>query len=372
MKEQRIIRWVFCLFVMAVASGAQGKEEPVKPISWGRCLSQKPEFYASDEAIRIADNVLLYQRNTGGWPSNINIIGKLTENEKDKIRNAKGKEDSTFDNGATHTHLRYLAMVYNATGLERFKQGFYNGVDYLLKAQYANGGWPQTYPRLQGYSRYITFNDGAMIGVMTLLGDIAENKSPYAFVDEGRQKKAHQAVQKGIDCILKCQIIVDGRRTAWAQQHDEKNFEPRPARAFEPIAICGAESVGIVRFLMSIDNPNPDVIEAIQGAVTWFDRAKLAGIREINKSDKSTPRGYDKVIIKDPNAPPLWARFYEIGTNRPIFGDRDGKVYYAMPEISPERRTGYTWYGNWPAELLDKDYPAWQKKWEPQKNVLGN
>ena len=372
MKEQRIIRGVFCLFVMAVAIGAQCKEKPISPISWGRCLSQKPEFYASDEAIRIADNVLLYQRNTGGWPSNIDMSRKLTENEKDKVRKAKDKEDSTLDNKATHTQICYLAKVYNATKLERFKQGFYNGVDYLLKAQYANGGWPQAYPRLKGYNRHITFNDGAMIGVMTLLGDIAENKPPYVFVDEGRQKKAQQAVQKGIECILKCQIIVDGKRTAWAQQHDEENFEPRPARAFEPIAICGGESVGVVRFLMSIDNPNPQVIEAVQSAIAWFDHAKLSGIREIKKSDKSTPRGYDKVIIEDPTAPPLWARLYEIGTNRPIFGDRDGKVYYAVSEISPERRTGYTWYGNWPAELLSRDYPAWQKKWEPRKNVLGN
>lgn len=372
MKEQGIARGVFCLFVVSVAFCAQGKEKPISPISWGRCLSRKPEFYASDEAIRIADNVLLYQRNTGGWPSKINMTDKLTENEKDKIRNAKGKEDSTFDNSATHTHLRYLAKVYNATKLERFKQGFYNGVDYLLKAQYANGGWPQTYPRLQGYHRYITFNDGAMIGVMTLLGDIAENKPPYLFMDEDRSKKAHQAVQKGIDCILKCQIIVDGRRTAWAQQHDEKNFEPRPARAFEPNAICGAESVGIMRFLMSIDNPNPQVIEAVQAAIAWFDHVKLTGIRQIKKPDLSSEKGYDMVIIADANTPPLWARFYEIGTNRPIFGDRDGKVYYAVSEISPERRTGYTWYGNWPAELLNKDYPAWQKKWEPRKNVLGN
>ncbi|MFB0525490.1 MAG: pectate lyase, partial [Phycisphaerae bacterium] len=131
MKEQRIIRGVFCLFVMAVAFGAQGKEKPISPISWGRCLRQKPEFYASDEAIRIADNVLLYQRDTGGWPSNINMTRKLTENEKDKIRKAKGKEDSTIDNKATHTQIRYLAKVYEATKLERFKQGFYNGVDYL-------------------------------------------------------------------------------------------------------------------------------------------------------------------------------------------------------------------------------------------------
>jgi len=206
---------------------------------------------------------------------------------------------------------------------------------------------------------------------MTVLRDIAEKKPPYTLVDEQRRKKAEKAVQKGIECILKCQIIVDGKRTAWCQQHDEKNFKPRPARAFEPTAICGGESVGVVKFLMNIDNPNPEIIQAIQGAVAWFDRAALTGIRQINKPDQSE-RGFDKVIIKDATAPPIWARFYQIGTNRPLFCGRDGKIKYSLAEIEHERRTGYSWYGRGPAELLNRDYPAWQKKWAPKTNVLKN
>ena len=379
MKEQRIVRGIFCLFVIAVASCAQSKsagrltvEKSISPISWGRCLSQKPEFYASDEAIRIADNVLLYQRDTGGWPSNINMTVKLTENEKDKIRNAKGKEDSTFDNGASHTHLRYLAKVYNATRLERFKQGFYNGVDYLLKAQYANGGWPQTYPSLRGYSKYITFNDGAMIGAMSVLRDIACKKPQYAFVGEDRRRRAEKAVQKGVECILNCQIVVDGKKTAWCAQHDENTFAPRKARSYELPSISGAESVGIVRFLMSIDKPDPEIIEAVQIAVAWFDHVRLTGIRQINKPDESLEGGYDEVIVEDATASPIWARFYQIRTNRPIFCGRDGEVKYRLAEIEHERRTGYAWYGYWPADLLTRDYSDWQKKWAPGKNVLGN
>jgi PelA/Pel-15E family pectate lyase len=261
--------------------------------------------------------------------------------------------------------------VYDATRLERFKRGFLKGVDYLLKAQYPNGGWPQCYPNPSGYSRYITFNDGAMIGAMSVLRDIAEKKPGYGFVDDGRRERGEKAVQKGIECILKCQIVVDGKRTAWCQQHDEKTFEPRPARTYEKISICGGESVGLVRFLMSIDNPTKEIIEAIQSAVTWFDRVKLTGIRQINKPDQSE-RGYDKVIIKDATAPPTWARFYQIGTNRPLFCGRDGKIKDTLAEIEHERRTGYSWYGRGPAELLNRDYPIWQKKWAPKKNVLEN
>jgi PelA/Pel-15E family pectate lyase len=362
---------LLCLFIGAVVFGGQGGKRQVKVISWGRCLSQRGEFYSGDEAIRIADNVLLYQRSTGGWAKGIDMARVLSDGDKVRLRGSKNRQDSILDNGATHTQIRYLAKVYDATRLERFKRGFLKGVDYLFKAQYDNGGWPQCYPNPSGYSRYITFNDGAMIGAMSVLRDIAEKKPGYTFVDEGRRRKAKEAVQKGIECILKCQIIVDGKRTAWCQQHDEKTFEPRPARTYEKISICGGESVGLVRFLMSIDNPTEEIVESIQSAVAWLDRVKLIGIRQVNKPDDSE-RGYDKVIIKDATAPPTWARFYQIGTNRPIFCGRDGKIKYSLAEIEHERRTGYSWYGRGPAELLNRDYPIWQKKWALNKNVLKN
>jgi PelA/Pel-15E family pectate lyase len=371
---QRMTTGLLCLFAAAIAVGAQdakGEKKTLKPISWSRCLGQKPGFYAGDEAIRIADNVLLYQRNTGGWQKGVNMARVLSEKDKTQLRKDKNKKDSILDNGATHTQMRYLARVYDATKLERFKKAFLEAVDYLLRAQYPNGGWPQRYPNPSGYSRYITFNDVAMIGAMTVLRDIAEKKPPYTLVDEQRRKKAEKAVQKGIECILKCQIIVGGKRTAWCQQHDEKTFEPRPARIYEKISICGGESVGVVRFLMSIDNPTEEIVEAIQSAVAWFDRVKLTGIRQINKPNESG-RGYDKVIIRDATAPPIWARFYQIGTNRPIFCGRDGIIKSSLAEIEHERRTGYSWYGYGPATLLAKDYPAWQKKWAPRENVLRN
>lgn len=376
--HKKITQWaaaaLLLLSVAAITAGAEEEKKPVHPISWSRCLSMKPEFYASDEAIRIADNVLLYQRNTGGWPKGVDMARVLSEKDKAKLRERKNKKDSTLDNGATHTQMRYLAKVYTATKLKRFSKGFLQAVNYLLEAQYANGGWPQFYP-LQGnagYSRYLTFNDNAMIGAMSVLRDIAEKRSQYAFVDQNRRKRAEKAVRKGIQCILKCQIIVDGKRTAWCQQHDEKTLEPRPARTYEKPSICCGESVGVVMFLMSIDNPEPEIIEAVQAAVAWLDQVKLIGIRQIRKRDESKEGGYDKVVVEDAAAPPIWARFYQIGTNRPIFCGRDGIIKYSLAEIEHERRIHYSWYGYGPTGLLARDYPAWQKKWVPNRNVLEN
>jgi len=147
----------------------------------------------------------------------------------------------------------------------------------------------------------------------------------------------------------------------WCAQHDEVTLAPAPARKFEVISLSGGESVGIVRFLMSIKNPSPAVVEAIEAAVAWFDQTQLVGIKWIEKPDSSQPNGFDRVVVKDTQGGPIWARFYEIGTNRPIFVGRDGVVKYDVAQIEHERRTGYNWYVDDPAKLLQKDYPAWKK-----------
>ena len=331
-------------------------------IKWQDSLKQQPEWYGSLEAVRIADNLLAYQRNTGGWPKNINMAAVLTEQQKADLVKQKQETDSTIDNRATYTQLAFLARVFTAKKLERHKEAFLRGVDYLLKAQYDNGGWPQYYPRLTGYYKHITFNDDAMIGVMKLLRDIAQRKSAYTFVDEDRRAKAEKAVQKGIECILKTQIIVDGQRTAWCAQYDEVTLAPAGARKYELVSLVSAESADIVRFLMGIKNPGEQLIEVIESAIAWFEKSKITGIKWVEKPDASQPGGFDRVVVKDPNAGPIWARFYEVGTNRPIFVGRDGVIKYDVAEIEEERRNGYQWYVNTPASLLKEDYPAWRQK----------
>jgi PelA/Pel-15E family pectate lyase len=235
-------------------------------------------------------------------------------------------------------------------------------VDYLLKAQYANGGWPQFYPLIPGYYTHITYNDDAMIGVMNLLRDIAQNKPTYTFVDQDRRVKAEKAVQKGIECILKTQVKVNGKLTVWCAQHDEVTLQPAPARTYELISLSGGESVGVVRFLMGIEHPDKQTINAIESAVAWFEASKIMGIRYIKRPDPAKPGALERIAIKDPTAGPIWGRFYEIDTNRPFFSGRDGIKKYDVSEIEAERRNGYNWYTDAPARLLNEDYPAWKKK----------
>ncbi len=326
----------------------------------GNILKQERGFYGGAEARRIAETVLLLQRECGGWPKNVDMVRKLGEKDRASLRRNRRKRDAMFDNGATYTHMAFLARVHRATRDARLGEAFLKGLAYTLEAQYPSGGWPQRWPAPRGYSRHITFNDNAMVGVLKLLNDIARGHEDYAFVEPRTRERAAAAVRKGVECILRCQIVVDGHPTAWCAQHDAKTFEPRLARSYELATTSGSESVGIVRFLMSIERPSPEVVRAVDSAVAWFERAKITGVR-VDKVRSGGERGFDRVVVRDPRAPPVWARFYEIGTDRPIFCDRDGVKKYSLAGIGYERRTGYAWYGSWPAALVAREYPEWRR-----------
>lgn len=333
------------------------------------------ERYNSSDIKEIADNIILFQKVNGGWTKNYDMRSILTEEQKQAVINAKEETNTTFDNGATHSQVQYLADVYYKTGIDKYKEACMKGIEFILEAQYDNGGFPQYYPDKSGYRKYITFNDGAMIGVMGVLHRIVMNKPEYSFVDSLRSK-VKQAFYKGIDCILKCQIIENGVKIAWCQQHDNVDFRPQNARTFEPAAICNGESTGIVLLLMQLDNPSDEVINSIQSAIKWFEQSKIYGIKvewvdSAHADYKYRSTDKDKIVVKDPDAPVIWARFYELSTHKPMFCGRNKKIVYTLAEVERERRVGYRWYLDWCKEVL-KIYPAWQKKWAPNDNVLEN
>jgi PelA/Pel-15E family pectate lyase len=226
----------------------------------------------------------------------------------------------------------------------------------------------------EGYSRHITFNDDAMGGIMVLLKDIDENKPEYSFIDAKLKQKLQAAYDKGLDCIIKTQINDAGKPTAWCQQYDEVSLQPAWARKFEPPSICNGESVELVQLLMSIKKPSAAVIDAVQNAVAWFNASKITGIRveTFAAPEMTTPYRVSKTdrrVVNDSTAPPIWTRYYELKTHRPLFCNRDSKVVYSLAEVDRERRDGYGWYTYGPQKIL-LQYPKWQKQFAPGKNVL--
>jgi PelA/Pel-15E family pectate lyase len=365
----RILKLVAVWIAITICLDPAGYAQSARKIHWSECLWQKDAWYSTVDAVRIADNLLLYQFPSGGWPKNIDMAAELSVSEKEYLKGINHLDSATIDNSSTYPQLRYLARVYNATKLDRFKEPFLKGFDYLLRAQYANGGWPQFFPLREGYYSHITFNDDAMIGVMKFLKDVTGKKSDFDFVDDGRKMKAAEAVRKGIDCILRCQIRDAGTLVAWCAQHDERDFSPAKARTYELPSLSGEESVGIIEFLMTLDNPSDDIKNSVQGAVAWFKKVEIKGIKELVVDDTLGPGGKNRIVVEDPSAPPMWGRFYEIGSNRPFFCSRDGIKRFSLSEISYERRNHYSWLGYWPQRMLSKEYPEWAKRLA-LKNVL--
>ncbi|MEI6277614.1 MAG: pectate lyase [Prolixibacteraceae bacterium] len=348
---------------------------------WGEVATRMPsQWYGSEEAKLVAENLLVSQKEIGGWAKNEPYHLPYSDSLKTVYLRTKTEKGGTFDNGSTITELRFLAKVYAHFNDSRYKQAFEKGVNYILSAQYENGGWPQYYPvkdsqdeilldKTVPYSMHITFNDDAMVNVMVLLREIYSGDMEFAPLktDEVTKEKAKKAFDKGVDCILKAQIRVDNKPTVWCAQHHEITLAPANARAYELASFSGSESIGVIGLLMDIDHPSKDMIAAVNGAVKWLDDHKIEGIKIGSETDQQGNR--NRIVVSDKNAAPLWARFYDLETGKPFFCSRDGIKRNSMAEISYERRNGYSWYTNAPAKVM-KQYPEWQKKWSPDSNAL--
>ncbi len=317
-------------------------------VPWRAVLRQPAEWYGSDDARGLAVNVVGYQTDAGGWPKNLDMT--IPPAQADRSADP-GETLSNIDNDATYTQMVFLARVISAHDDPYLRAAFNRGLNYLLAAQYPNGGWPQYFPLRPGYYTRVTFNDNAMINTLTVLRDAANGQTPYAFVDAARRAQAAAAVAKGIQCILRSQILVNGQPTVWCAQYDEHTLTPAPARAYELASFSGQESVGITRFLMEVPHPSPEIVAAVQGAVAWFKAAQLTGAQVQALGGRAG----------NPNAV-MWARFYDLDTMKPFFCGRDGVKKSNLQEIEAERRNGYAWFGMWPATLLNTDYPAWEQR----------
>jgi hypothetical protein len=105
-------------------------------------------------------------------------------------------------------------------------------------------------------------------------------------------------------------------QAGWAQQYDA-SLKPVSARTFEPAAYSSRETGDVMNTLLDLYAATGDekYVGPIGKARGWLEASTIG--------------------------PGEWSRLYEIGTNRPIYGDRDGSIHYDLAEVSEERRKGY-------------------------------
>jgi PelA/Pel-15E family pectate lyase len=339
-------------------------------LSPSRFTDQTDSWFQSDQGRRIVENIVTWQNANGGWWKNYDVSNPRPpqiENRADS--GPRGDDDdvwhkvSTIDNNATYSEMRVLARAARVLKEDKYRDAFNRGLKFLLESQYPNGGWPQRLPLKQkgstGYSRQITFNDDAMVNVMRLLKDIAGGKGDFAFVSEADRTRCLESFDNGVKCTLACQIKIDGKLTAWCQQHDAQTLAATNARAYELPSICSQESAAIVSLLMSLENPDAKIRDSVDAAIAWFESSKIVGKRYERVRKPGASKVSDVVFADDPTAPALWARFYDLETGQPFFCDRDGVKKASIFDIGKERRNGYAWY-NTRANDVIAEYAQWR------------
>ncbi|MHC4743537.1 MAG: pectate lyase [Planctomycetota bacterium] len=266
------------------------------------------KFYF-EAAKEVAKALVWGQREIGGWDHRVDV-SHLTGDAKTPVRK-KGR--CTFDDNITQGALKFLIEADSEIDERWLSEGVELGLEFMLRSQYENGGWPQWYPLRGGYHDYYTFNDNSIndcIDVM-LKAHKAYGKDEYL-----------TCARRGGDFIIASQL--PRPQAGWAQQYD-RDMKPAWARRFEPPGVCSLVTARNIRTLAQLYLYTKDdkYLLPIPAAIEWLDKSKISGN--------------------------FWARLYEVKTNRPIYGDREdgNKIHYDYEKVSLKERTSYGWRGEY-------------------------
>lgn len=316
-------------------------------ISHSAMNDQYDTWYGSNESMRLADNLLLFQRNSGGWNKNTDMGVRMSDALRRELLSQKSKTDATLDNGVTIPEIRYLIKVYQATKIERYRDAYMAGINAVLKAQYPNGGFPQIMNQPSSYHGEITYNDNAMTQVLQLWWDVYSNRDSFYSIDTESYAKIEDSLIRGIDVILDSQVYSEQQQmlTAWGAQHDRVTLKPTWGRDYEPPSISGWESIKVIQFLMSLDKDFlisldqsntlseeftiwERVQNAIHSAVEFFAHVEITGYSHATGTSRW---GSDRVLIESEKGRGLWARFIDIETFEPLFFCRRSPSFRGNP-----------------------------------------
>ncbi len=276
-------------------------------------------------AAREAGEALLRgQLDSGGWSYKFELgeRDRLQHAYRLKPNNAKGRNYTTLDDNKSQSALMFLMHLDEV--LQFKDQRIHEAVEYALnkfvKAQFPNGAWPQQFSgppdpskhpvlkaslptewsreyRKADYRQHYTFNDNAMSDMIDVM---LEAHRIYG-VDAYRR-----AAEKTGDFMLLAQL--PDPQPGWAQQY---NYEMHPswARKFEPPAITGGESQGVMRSLLTLfrHTGKPRFLAPIPRALAYYRKSLLPDGR--------------------------LARFYEMRSNKPLYFTKKYELTYSDADM---------------------------------------
>jgi len=277
------------------------------------------DSYYLDAARDAAYALVRGQLRSGGWDYRIEFDPKRRQRYAYRIdpQRERARNVSTLDDNNTQSAVWLLMWVDRALDFkdEKIHEAVQFALSTLLEVQYPNGAWPQrfsaaadqakfpvkkasypdswswTYSR-HDYSGFYTFNDNT---IADTIDTMLEADVRY-----------RAAAEKAGDFILLAQMPEP--QPAWAQQYDA-DMHPAWARRFEPPAVTGGESQGIMRILLVLyrATSKKKYLEALPRAMEYLRRSRLPDGR--------------------------LARFYELKTNKPLYLTKDYQLTYSDADM---------------------------------------
>jgi PelA/Pel-15E family pectate lyase len=292
---------------------------PAVGLAWLEAHRATNDRFYLDGAVAAARALVRGQLESGGWDYSIEFDpAKRKANAYRVDKNANGKKNvSTLDDDTTQAALRFLMNVdQSLQGKDaEIREAAKYALEQLVKVQYPNGAWPQRFsappdpakfpvkkasfpaewPReypSRDYRTHYTFNDNS---IATTIDTMLHAARLY---DEPRYR---QAAQRAGDFMILAQLPEP--QPGWAQQYDA-DMHPVWARKFEPPAVTGGESQGVMRSLMKLyaETGEKKYLEPIPRALAYYRKSLL-------------PNGQ-------------LARFYELKTNRPLYFTKKYELTY--------------------------------------------
>lgn len=296
-----------------------------------------------------AEALIAGQLVSGGWTQVI-AFKDHPLGAKYRTQPRGDRNYSSLDDGQTQTALRFLIRCDEALNQQHaaIHEAVSYGLDALLKAQFANGGFPQVwnspvvqhpivkarYPtvdwrtegRIKNYWDQYTLNDN-------LAGSVAATLiEAHRVYGEARYL---QALSRLGDFLVLAQMPAP--QPAWCQQYNAE-MVPIWARKFEPPAITGWESQDAMRTLMQIARYTRQsrYLEPVPAALAYLK----------------------PLVLPDGNV----ARYYELKTNRPLYMTVDYQLTYDE-SLAPSH---YGWKQPQSFAAIEQEYIATQAgNWKP-------
>jgi len=238
-------------------------------------------------AKRVGDVLIFGQHPLGGWHYFIDFdlegVGPWYKDTASQFLH--GMEEyryyygnCTFDDNVTQGATRFMLHLYMETLDPLYLGSLRKAMDFILMAQYPNGGWPQRYPlrydyaheEFDDYTSNYTLNDNAMNNTIRTLLE--------AYVALGNEEYL-EAARRGGDFFMISQGA--GGVPGWSEQYD-MNIQPDWGRTHEPPAFGTRQTAHTLDMLMELYLFTGDrrYLRPVPATLEWMESAKIEVLEE--------------------------------------------------------------------------------------------